>query len=48
MAEHQRMGRISKMTPDKANDHFIGNQQDNFKDNLVFITNTLLRRKFSK
>ena len=26
----------------------MGNQQETFKDNLVFITNTLLRRKFSK
>lgn len=26
----------------------MGNQQDTFKDSLVFITNTLLRRKFSK
>ena len=29
-------------------DHFIGANQENFKDNLVFFSNTLLRRKFSK
>lgn len=29
-------------------DHFMGNQQETFRDNLVFFLNTLLRRKFSK
>jgi hypothetical protein len=33
---------------EEASDHFMGNQQETFRDNLVFISNTLLRRKFSK
>ena len=38
----------SEPKPEMVCDHFMGNQQETFKDNLVFITNTLLRRKFSK
>ena len=32
----------------KQCDHFIGNHYENFKDNLVYFSNTLLRRKYSK
>ena len=28
--------------------HFIGNNYENLKDNLVFFANTLLKRKYSK
>lgn len=32
-----------------SHDHFDGaNSENNFKDNLVFFCNTLLKRKFSK
>ena len=45
---HARMRELSSLSKDDASDHFMGNQQETFRDNLVFISNTLLRRRFSK
>ena len=50
LADHQkkRNSLAGAAKVEKQCDHFIGNHYENFKDNLVFFTNTLLRRKFSK
>lgn len=48
LADRHRPAPKSRPGNDHSCDHFMGNQQDTFKDTLVFITNTLLRRKFSK
>jgi hypothetical protein len=51
LADHQKQSKRSSLVGAKSEkqcDHFIGNHYENFKDNLVFFTNTLLRRKFSK
>jgi hypothetical protein len=49
LADHQKQ-QADKNAKDnqKQFDHFIGNHHESFKDNIVFISNTLLRRKFSK
>lgn len=52
LADHQRNSTKRDLSHLQQNmrqfDHFIGANQENFKDNLVFFSNTLLRRKFSK
>jgi len=50
LADHQKQQTDNNITRDnqKQFDHFIGNHHESFKDNIVFLSNTLLRRKFSK
>lgn len=52
LADHQKHSSKREQTQLQQSmrqfDHFIGANQENFKDNLVFFSNTLLRRKFSK
>jgi len=49
LADHQKQPTDNNITKDqKQFDHFIGNHHESFKDNIVFLSNTLLRRKFSK
>ena len=50
LAEHQKLHHDANGSKDNQKQfaHFIGNHYESFKDNIVFLSNTLLRRKFSK